>query len=478
MTPEKNSPKAPLNLSLLKSSPVFARYQYIFNIAIEAVFLNKFRSVLTALGIIFGVAAVIAMMAIGNGAQKEILDQMKLVGVNNIIITPKVESSKGSSGQESGQSDSQSQTSEKSKSKFSPGLSLKDAESIKRMVPTVKRVSPVVIFEADVIRDAVRHSTKISGVTPDFFELFNLELQQGEMFNFEQLKEGKAVCLIGSTIQSKFFPNGSPIGQDIKCGRLWLKVIGVLKKKEVNQSSMENLGISDYNNSIFAPVQTLMRRVKDRTMVTAASLHGSEYANYGDVVFFSSSDGEQVAKNQVDKIIVQVKESGQINPTTDILKRMLLRRHQEVEDFEIKVPELLLKQEQRTKDIFNIVLGAIASISLLVGGIGIMNIMLASVMERIKEIGIRRAIGATKRDIVLQFLMEATFLSITGGLIGIMLGIILSKLIMQFTSILTIISPVSIIISFGVSASVGIIFGYMPAKRASVADPVESLRHE
>ncbi|MEI8005333.1 MAG: ABC transporter permease [Bacteroidota bacterium] len=457
---------------------MFERYQYIFNIALEAVFLNKFRSMLTALGIIFGVAAVISMMAIGNGAQKEILDQMKLVGVNNIIITPKQEKGKNSSTSGSSSSSSSSST-DKSKGKFSPGLSLKDAQSISDMIPTVQKVSPVVIYEADVIRDAVRYSTKISGVTPDFFELFNIDLQQGDMFNAEQLKEGKAVCIIGSTIQSKFFPNGNSIGQDIKCGRLWLKVIGVLRKKEVNQSTMENLGISDYNNSVFAPIQTMMRRVKDRTMITASSLHGSSYEmDFGDMVIAGSRDGDELAKNQVDKIVVQVKQSSQINPTTDLLKRMLLRRHQKMEDFEIKVPELLLKQEQRTKDIFNIVLGCIAGISLLVGGIGIMNIMLASVMERIKEIGIRRAIGATKRDITLQFLMEATLLSITGGLIGIILGIIFSKLIMQFTTILTIISPISIIISFGVSASVGIIFGYMPAKKASIADPVESLRHE
>ena len=458
---------------------MFERYQYIFNIALEAVFLNKFRSMLTALGIIFGVAAVISMMAIGNGAQKEILDQMKLVGVNNIIITPKAEKGKSSSSQGSSSSGSSSSSNDKNKGKFSPGLSLKDAESISEVIPTVQKVSPVVIYEADVIRDAVRYSTKISGVTPDFFELFNIDLQQGDMFNAEQMKEGKAVCLIGSTIQSKFFPNGNSIGQDIKCGRLWLKVIGVLRKKEVNQSTMENLGISDYNNSVFAPIQTMMRRVKDRTMITASSLHGSSYEmDFGDMVISGSRDGDELSKNQVDKIVVQVRQSSQIAPTTELLKRMLLRRHQKMEDFEIKVPELLLKQEQRTKDIFNIVLGCIAGISLLVGGIGIMNIMLASVMERIKEIGIRRAIGATKRDITLQFLMEATLLSITGGLIGIILGIILSKLIMQFTTILTIISPVSIIISFGVSATVGIIFGYMPAKRASIADPVESLRHE
>jgi putative ABC transport system permease protein len=176
--------------------------------------------------------------------------------------------------------------------------------------------------------------------------------------------------------------------------------------------------------------------------------------------------------------VVQVFESSQIVPTVGILKKMMMRRHSGVEDTEIKVPELLLKTAQRTKDIFNIVLGAIASISLLIGGIGIMNIMLASVMERIREIGIRQAIGARKRDIILQFLMEATLLSLSGGLVGIILGLALSKIIMHLTGILTIVSPVSVLISFGVSASVGIIFGYMPSRRAAAHDPVESLRHE
>jgi len=167
-----------------------------------------------------------------------------------------------------------------------------------------------------------------------------------------------------------------------------------------------------------------------------------------------------------------------LSTSSEIIKRMLLRKHNEIEDFEVIIPELLLKQEQRTKDIFNIVLGAIASISLIVGGIGIMNIMLASVLERIKEIGVRQAIGARRQDIVLQFLSEATLISIAGGFIGIILGFILSKVIMKLAGILTIISPWSIIISFGVSAAVGIIFGYMPARKAALQDPVTSLRYE
>jgi putative ABC transport system permease protein len=455
------------------------RYKYIFNIALEAVFLNKFRSILTALGIIFGVAAVITMMAIGNGAKKVILDQMKLVGVNNILITAKSDKQNSNSSKSDDQnSQSGEQKKETSTGQFSPGLSLKDAESIKAIIPTVSRVSPEVIYETDIVKDGNKMSAKFVGVTPDFFHVFALDLQEGQMFNDEQLKDGKAVCIIGPVLKSRFFPTENAVGKDIKCGSIWLRVIGVLRKREVSQSSIDNLGISDYNNSIYAPIQTLLRRYKDRSLVTASSLQGS-MAQMDENSFMVTSGTESGgSSDQIDKIVVQVKESSQIKPTVEILKKMMARRHAGVDDFAIIVPELLLKQEQETKDIFNIVLGAIASISLLVGGIGIMNIMLASVMERIKEIGIRQAIGATKRDVVLQFLMEATLLSITGGLIGIILGLALSQIIMALTGILTIVSPLSVIISFGVSAAVGIIFGYMPSQRAAAQDPVESLRHE
>ena len=433
---------------------------------------------LTALGIIFGVAAVIAMMAIGKGAQKEILDQMKLVGVNNIVITPKAEKSKNSSNNNESSTQSQDdQQDSKDNKKFSPGLLLKDAVSIHDFIPTVSRVSPEITYEANVIKDGIKGSIKVTGVTPDFFSVFNLELQTGEMFNIEQLNDGKSVCIIGPKIKSKFFAKENPIGKDIKCGPIWLKVIGVLKNREINQSSVENLGISDYNNTIYAPIKTLLLRYRDRSLITSSSLHGTiYYADWGS--FYSDANTAGYSRNQIDKIVVQVKETELIRQTTQLLTKLMKRRHAGSEDFEIKVPELLLKQEQRTKNIFNIVLGAIASISLLVGGIGIMNIMLASVMERIREIGIRQAIGATKKDIVTQFLTEATMISLTGGIIGIIFGIAISKIIMEITGILTIVSGMSIFISFGVSATVGIVFGYMPAKRASAQDPVTSLRHE
>ncbi len=452
------------------------RRLYILSIAIEAVIANKFRSILTALGIIFGVAAVIAILAIGNGAQKEILDQMKLVGVNNIIIMPKDESTSGNKNEEE-------QKGKEASQKFSPGLSIRDANSIAEIIPTVSKVSPEVIYESVIISEGVNTYGKVSGVTPDFFQVFNLELEKGEMFNEEQMIQGKAVCILGATIKNKLFPKSDPIGNYVKCGSVWLKVVGVLQNRAVTTELSENMGISDYNMMVYSPIQTLLLRYRDRSVITTSMVRGSGSGGtvvMGDniMTFGSSGSGGSDENNQIDKIVVQVKETSHITRTTEIINRMLKRRHAGVDDFVVQVPELLLKQEQRTKDIFNIVLGAIASISLIVGGIGIMNIMLASVMERTKEIGIRMATGATRKDITFQFLSEATMISLTGGIIGILLGLALARVITGVTGILTIVSISSIIISFGVSASVGIAFGYMPARKASLQDPVTSLRYE
>jgi len=458
------------------TNPSSMRYTHILAIALEAVIANRFRSILTALGIIFGVAAVIAMLAIGTGARQEILEQIKQVGVNNIIILP-VSDKKPAAGE----NDTQQQDNN-SKEAYSPGLTLSDAAAMREVIPTIAKVSPEVIYETNIMKDGVGSTARLSGVTPDYFSIFSLGLGNGEMFNEEHLREGKAVCIIGSSIKSHFFPKEDPYGKYIKCGNIWLKVIGVLENRSVRKDITESMGISDYNNYIFAPIQTILLRYRDRSVVTSDMVSGGSSSTvvFGDGGMMVSSSGESAegTNNQVDKIIVQVKESNQLAATTAIIQRMLKRRHAGKEDYDIKVPEALLKQEQRTKDIFNIVLGAIASISLIVGGIGIMNIMLASVMERTKEIGIRMAMGATKKDIILQFLTEATIISLTGGITGIILGIILSKLITQFTEIQTIVTLGSIAISFGVSVAVGITFGYMPAKKASDQDPVTSLHYE
>ena len=454
----------------------YERYLHALNIALEAVVANRVRSMLTALGIIFGVAAVISMMAIGNGARKEILDQIKLVGVNNIVITPLVDISGQSSSDQEG-------SGRKMQKKFSPGLTLEDAVSIREIIPTVTRISPEVSYDSHIIKGGKRSPAKLIGVTNDFFVVYNLALSTGVFFQEQQLISGSPVCIIGPSVKSRFFSQEDPIGKTIKCGGIWLTVVGVLETRALDVEKSKNLGVSDYNDHIYAPIQTVLLRYKDRAYINDASLRRSG----SSVVFFNggvasisstSSGSTDENHNQLDKIVVQVSDSRYLNATTDALKNLLRRRHQQVDDFQVSVPELLLKQEQRTKDIFNIVLGVIAGISLVVGGIGIMNIMLASVMERTKEIGIRRATGATRRDVAFQFLSEAIIISLTGGVIGIALGVIFAVVINRTTGILTIVTPLSIIVSFGVSAFIGIMFGYMPAKRASDQDPVESLRYE
>ena len=438
------------------------RYIYNLAIALEAVFANKFRSGLTALGIIFGVAAVITMLAIGNGAKQEILTQMKLVGVNNIIITPILETT----------DELKDDKALNEKKRFSPGLTLSDAISIQEVIPTVEQISPEIVYPTYVIRDGIRRKTDVIGVLPSFYKIFSLSIKEGEMFNKSQLENGEPVCIIGQLIKSTLFGKNNPLNKYIKCGNVWLKVIGVIEDRSVSEKATANLGINDYNNSVYAPLQTVLRRFIDRSVVTSSLIQ------QGGLQPIDGSNGGKPNNNQLDKIVVQVKETQYLTITSEIINRMLRRRHNDIEDYKVIIPELLLKQEQRTKDIFNLVLGAIASISLLVGGIGIMNIMLASVMERTKEIGVRLAVGATKKDVIFQFLAEATIISLTGGIIGIITGVILSKLIMQFTDILTIVSAFSIVISFGVSVSVGVIFGYMPARKAAQSDPVTSLRYE
>ncbi len=449
------------------------RYLLILSISLEAVFTNKFRSILTALGIIFGVAAVIAMLAIGSGAQQEILDQIKLVGLNNIIITPKTVSTGGEG------SDDSSEDSKELKQKYSPGLSLKDAENIMMTLPTVEKVSPEITYSTPALRDGKKLQVNLSGVTPDYFTLFNQELKSGKVFNVAQVENGEPVCVIGPEVVSKLFPKEDPIGKQLKCGHVWLKVVGVLKGVTVNKKA-EEMGVSSYNRYVYVPVKTILMRFKDRSLMAQSSLlSGGSMIVFGNGMMISTrgNDSEEGA-NQLSKLVVQVKESSQLTSTVKAIDKMLNRRHQGVDDYDITIPELLLKQEQKTKDIFNIVLGAIAGISLIVGGIGIMNIMLASVMERIREIGVRRAIGATKKDIIFQFLAEATFISITGGFIGILLGVIMAKIITATTDIKTIVSFLSILLSFGVAASVGIVFGWLPARKAAEQDPVESLRHD
>ncbi len=442
-------------------------------IAIDAVIANKLRSLLTALGIIFGVAAVIAMLAIGNGAQQEILNQIKLVGVNNIVIKPIVEQKEEKIEEKVGKKD---------KKKFSPGLTIRDVKSIQATIPGLTKLSPEIILDTYVIRQGLRRSAKLVGVEPAYFDIFNFKLSEGQLFNDGQRKAGSPVCIIGYGIRTKFFPTENPIGKSIKVGPHWLTIVGILGERAVSSTSISKLGIRDFNMDVYAPLQTILIRYKNRDLITAEGIRLAAMKGRG-MVFNNNGtnqETEEQKKNyhQLDRLVIQVDETPKLQATAEVLSRLLQRKHYDVVDYEIEIPELLLKQQQRTNDIFNYVLGAIAGISLLVGGIGIMNIMLASVLERIKEIGLRLSIGAKKSDVVQQFLFEAIMISVSGGLIGVILGITMAYVVSTVADIPTIISFTSILLSFGVAATVGLVFGIAPARKAASQDPITSLRYE
>ena len=438
-------------------------------IALEAISHNKLRAILTSLGIVFGVGSVISMLAVGTGAKQEILEQMKLLGANNIIITPIVE-------QEEGKVEEDQLQKKTEKKRFSPGLTLQDAKSIQESLPDVQFVSPEVVVETMIIREGLKRTSKLVGVDSTYFATSDFELERGTIFSRKSLELAAPVAVIGHAIKTRFFAKEDPIGGKIKCGNLWLTVIGVLRERAISKENVQHLGLRDFNYDVYTPVNTLLLRYKNRTLITRLDIQRAARESGGG----GSDDQEKKPVNyhQLDRLVVRVAGSEHMMGLSEVISRMLQRRHNQVVDFQVTVPEQLLRQEQRTKDIFNVVLGAIASISLIVGGIGIMNIMLASVMERTKEIGIRRATGATRRDISLQFLSEATMISVTGGIIGIILGVGLSLAIQYFAGVLTIVTAVSVVVSFVISISIGIAFGMFPARRAAEQDPVVALRYE
>lgn len=442
--------------------------------AAEAVVHNKLRAGLTSLGILFGVASVIAMLAIGKGAEQEILAQMKLLGSNNVIITPLEEQKEG---------EVEKDPTHKEQKRFSPGLTLADAEGIRTVLPDVDAVSGELVLNTLVTRQGLRRSGKLVGVEPDYFSLLNLALAQGTMFSAAQIGRSAPVAIIGDGVKARFFPREDPVGRPIKVGHEWLTVIGVLADRRVAGDMSQRLGIRDANMDVYAPLTTVLLRYRNRAKVTNRDIElASRRAGIPDGEDASTLDADAVAErknaNQLDRVIVRTAGASRVAPMAEVLRRMLTRRHNAVVDFEITVPELLLQQEQRTKTIFNIVLGAIASISLIVGGIGIMNIMLASILERIREIGVRRAVGATQRNVLAQFLAEAVMISVAGGVAGIILGGIFSVGIERMAGIRTIVSGLSIAVAFGVSVATGLIFGIVPAWRAARQDPVVCLRYE
>ncbi len=433
----------------------------------EAVFANKLRTFLTALGIIFGVAAVIAMLAIGTGAKQSILAQMKLIGTNNIVIKSIIPSGEDEQGG--------GNLGQNNKTSWTPGLTLNDVQAIKKIIPSIENFSPEMILNTPIIQSGRLQRAKCVGITNQFFALNNLQIGLGNNFHEQHMEFGKPVCIIGKSIQSKFFSQENPVGKKIKCGNTWLTIVGVLKRRLASKESLENLGIRDYNSDVYIPITTALLRFKNRAFISQEDISdGDEEEDEEN----NNANAQQQNYHQLDRLVLQVKESNTLQASADILGRMLKRRHQGIIDYEIEVPELLLQQQQKTQDTFNFVLAVIAGISLLVGGIGIMNIMLASVLERIKEIGLRRSLGATRMDIILQFLFEAIFISLIGGIIGVVLGVSAASAIASSADIPTVVSTWSIILSFGVAASVGLVFGLFPARKAALQDPIKALRSD
>ncbi len=429
-------------------------------IGIGGLVTHKLRSVLTALGIIFGVAAVIAMLSIGEGARQEALEQIKLMGVNNIIIRVK---------------DITSQSLRGAKASFSTGLIVLDGKAIKEICPDVDYVVPQWEKTTAAQYRSERRDVKVIGTTPEYVDAFGYHVSEGTFFQKANVQSEDNVCVIGSDVKTTFFHFENPLGKEIKIDNQWFTIIGIMQSQMTPEKKIGGLQVRNLNMDVYIPISTAQMKM-ERTKPGASG--GGVTFFGGGAVFFSSGDQTPLPRDLLDQITIKVTSEDKIEEATGIIQRIMQRRHFGIEDYEIVVPEALMEQSQQTQRIFNVVMGAIAGISLLVGGIGIMNIMLASVLERTKEIGVRRAVGATRADVLGQFLFEAVFLSIVGGMLGVGLGYTLTKAITLYAEWRTVVSVPAILLAFTVSAIVGIGFGYYPARKAAIQNPIESLRYE
>jgi putative ABC transport system permease protein len=408
----------------------------IFNlirIALRALQRNKLRAFLTMLGIIIGVGAVIAMVAIGQGSKKSIQDQLSSMGSNMITIRPNANVTAGG-GARVDASTANLQT-----------LTLDDIKAIQSQAQYVSDVSPAVQGRGQAINGSLNWPTTIQGVSPDFLSIRNWPLKEGVAFGSEDVKGATKVCLLGQTVVDNVFEQGDdPVGKIIRFNKIPFKVIGVLAAKG------ENAFGQDQDDIILAPYTTVQKRI------LAIPYIQTIYASS------SSSETSEAATNEL----------------SQILRAQHKLTNNQQDDFLVRTQAELINTFSSTSQLLTVLLAAIAGISLLVGGIGIMNIMYVSVTERTKEIGLRMSIGARGVDILMQFLIEAIMISITGGILGVVLGLLASKLITVFLSWPTLVSESSIVLSFVVCAITGIFFGYYPAQKASQLDPIEALRYE
>ena len=405
------------------------------------------------LGIVFGVCSVIAMLAVGEGASRQAQQAIAQLGSTNLII-------------ETVEPPAEQPDSSKSNTMRTYGLTYTDAESIHNTLPDVKVVVPIRQMDSEARSLNRKTAVKIVGTVPWYTEIAGLRVNRGRFLSSIDLNQQQSVCVIDNTVAEELFMFDDPLESDIKINGSFYHIVGISESSaptEQQNGSAENAPISGRNKAaagnIYIPLTTARIRFSEIT----ASFSGRS---------------PSVAKVELQKITVKVGATEQVLPMRNTLASLLERLHNSKKDYRIVVPLELLREAARTRRIFSIVLGSIAAISLLVGGIGIMNIMLATVSERTREIGIRRALGARKRDIIIQFLSETLLLTLTGGLLGIVLGSIIPFLVERFSHMPTVITGSSLALSFGISAAVGIIFGLYPACRAANMDPIESLRHE
>ncbi len=401
----------------------------LFKIALRALANNKMRAFLTMLGIIIGVASVIAMLAIGQGSKQSIQQQIAEMGSNMIMIHPGAEMMGGVR-----QDASSMQT-----------LKLENYERLRDECMYLSAISPNVSSSGQLIAGSNNYPSSVSGVSLGYLSIRQLTVETGEMFTEEDIRTAAKVCVIGQTIVDNLFPDGSdPIGKVIRCNKIPLRVVGVLKAKGYNSMGM------DQDDVVLAPYSTVMKRLLAQTYLSG---------------IFASALTEDMTEQAVEEI-------------TTLLRREHKLKDSDDDDFTIRTQQELSSMMNSTTDLMTTLLGCVAGISLVVGGIGIMNIMYVSVTERTREIGLRMSVGARGVDILSQFLIEAILISITGGLIGVLLGCGASLLIKNFAHWPIFIQPWSVLLSFIVCTFTGVFFGWYPAKKAADLDPIEALRYE
>jgi putative ABC transport system permease protein len=432
---------------------ILFRIKRTAKLGIKSLWMHKLRSTLTTLGIIFGVSSVIAMLAIGEGASRKAQEQIAQLGSRNIIIktVPPPEDTDMSSQNESMRI---------------YGLTYLDAERFRNNLPNVEVVVPSRRLAQQAWYRNRKVAIEVVGTVPWYPEISPVRVKSGRFLSSIDMHHKQGVCVIDENVVEELFVFDNPLDKDVKMASDYYHVVGVVSAVDttVNSQAAEGGAINAKGQgganvgNIYVPLTTVKNR-------------------FGEVTAQFGTGGRSVERVELQEIIVKVDAMEEVLPTRDILEAILSRFHKK-NDYQVVVPLELLKQARQTQRIFSIVLGSIAAISLLVGGIGIMNIMLATVSERTREIGIRRALGARRRDIILQFLSETLLLTFLGGVLGISLGSLIPFLVTRFGQMPTVITGTSLILAFGISGAVGVIFGIYPAYRAAHMDPIESLRHE